>query len=318
MHDKLQKMSNLACSIVVSVYNEEAVLPLFYETLSGVLDKEDEAFEIIFVNDGSKDRSLQILTEIAQGDKRVTVISFSRNFGHEAAMLAGIDHSQGDTVICMDSDLQHPPQLIPEMLAKSKEGFDVINMVRTEKKDAGFFNRVTSKLFYKCINMISPVELVPNASDFFLISRSVADVLKENYRERTRFLRGLIQIVGFNSTTLDYVAPERAAGKSHYSFFKLMRLSASAVASFSKTPLKIGIYTGFGFVLVSIFLIIYSLVMWIVERPLSGYTTLIIFLCAFAGIQLIVMGAIGYYIGYIFDEVKQRPHYIIQTMIHHE
>jgi len=311
-------MSNPACSIVVSVYNEEAVLEMFYKHLSEVLNKETDVFEIIFVNDGSKDRSLSILTDIAHSDNRVRVINFSRNFGHEAAMLAGIDNSMGDAVICMDSDLQHPPVLIPEMLAKCKEGYDVINMVRKERKDAGFFKRMTSKLFYKFINMISPVKLVPNASDFFLISRPVADVLRDGFRERTRFLRGLIQIVGFNATTLDYVAPERAAGESHYSLFKLMRLSTSAVASFSKTPLKIGIYSGFVFVVLSILMIIYSIVMWIVDKPVSGYTTLIIFLCAFAGIQLLVIGAIGNYIGFIFDEVKQRPQYIIQTIIQNE
>ena len=311
-------MSNPACSIVVSVYNEEAVLEMFYKHLSEVLNKETDVFEIIFVNDGSKDRSLSILSDIAHSDNRVRVINFSRNFGHEAAMLAGIDNSMGDAVICMDSDLQHPPVLIPEMLAKCKEGYDVINMVRKERKDAGFFKRMTSKLFYKFINMISPVKLVPNASDFFLISRPVADVLRDGFRERTRFLRGLIQIVGFNATTLDYVAPERAAGESHYSLFKLMRLSTSAVASFSKTPLKIGIYSGFVFVVLSILMIIYSIVMWIVDKPVSGYTTLIIFLCAFAGIQLLVIGAIGNYIGFIFDEVKQRPQYIIQTIIQNE
>ena len=311
-------MSNPACSIVVSVYNEEAVLKLFYKHLAEVLDKETDVFEIIFVNDGSQDGSLSILTEIAHGDSRVKVINFSKNFGHEAAMLAGIDHSNGDAVICMDSDLQHPPVLIPEMLAKCREGYDVINMVRMERKDAGFFKRVTSKLFYKFINMISPVKLVPNASDFFLISRPVAKVLKEDFRERTRFLRGLIQIVGFNNTTLDYVAPERAAGESHYSLFKLMRLSTSAVASFSKTPLKIGIYSGFVFVVISILMIVYSLVMWIIDKPVSGYTTLIIFLCAFAGIQLLVIGAIGYYIGFIFDEVKQRPIFIIKNIISNE
>lgn len=311
-------MSTPACSIVVSVYNEEAVLNQFFKHLTEVLNNETDTFEIIFVNDGSQDNSLSILTDIAHSDNRVKVINFSRNFGHEAAMLAGIDHSEGDVVICMDSDLQHPPVLIPEMLAKSKEGYDVINMVRKERKDAGFFKRVTSKLFYKFINLISPVKLVPNASDFFLISRPVVNVLKESFRERTRFLRGLIQIVGYNSTTLDYVAPERAAGQSHYSLFKLMRLSMTAVASFSKTPLKIGIYSGFGFVGLSVLMIIYSIIMWIVDKPLSGYTTLIIFLCAFAGIQLLVIGAIGYYIGFIFDEVKQRPQYIIKTIIQNE
>lgn len=311
-------MQDVNCSIVVSVYNEEAVIDKFYGVLSGVLDSDNNSYEIIFVNDGSVDKSLSLLTDIAHKDKRVKVINFSRNFGHEAAMLAGIDNSRGEAVICLDCDLQHPPQLIPEMLAKYKEGYGVVNMVRKERKDAGFTKRVTSKWFYKLINMISPVKLVPNASDFFLISRPVADLLKNDFRERTRFLRGLIQSVGFNSTTLDYVAPERAAGQSKYSLMRLMRLSFAAVASFSKTPLKIGLYSGLLFGFMSFLLIIYSIVMWIVDKPVSGYTTLIIFLCAFASIQLVVIGAIGYYIGLIFDEVKHRPIYIIQDILSDE
>lgn len=311
-------MHEIDCSLVVSVYNEEAVIRKFYEVLSEVLANDSNKYEIIFVNDGSADNSLSILTEIAGNDNRVKVINFSRNFGHEAAMLAGIDNSRGEAVICLDSDLQHPPYLIPEMVAKYREGYGVINMVRNERKDAGFMKRVTSKLFYKFINWISPVKLVPNASDFFLISRPVADLLKNDYRERTRFLRGLIQIVGFNSTTMEYVAPERAGGESHYSLMKLMRLSFEAIASFSKTPLKIGIYSGLVFGLMSVLLIIYSIIMWIVDKPISGYTTLIIFLSAFASILLIVIGLIGYYIGLIFDEVKQRPTYIIQNIISNE
>ena len=311
-------MQDVNCSIVVSAYNEEAVIDKFYGVLSGVLDNDNNSYEIIFVNDGSVDKSLSLLTDIARNDRRVKVVNFSRNFGHEAAMLAGIDNSRGEAVVCLDCDLQHPPQLIPEMFAKYKEGYGVINMVRKERKDAGFMKRVTSNLFYKLINMISPVKLVPNASDFFLISRPVADLLKNDIRERTRFLRGLIQSVGFNSTTLDYVAPERAAGQSKYSLLKLMRLSFAAVASFSKTPLKIGLYSGLLFGFMSFLLIIYSIVMWIIDKPVSGYTTLIIFLCAFASIQLVVIGAIGYYIGLIFDEVKHRPIYIIQTILSDE
>jgi dolichol-phosphate mannosyltransferase len=161
---------------------------------------------------------------------------------------------------------------------------------------------------------LSDTQLQPGASDFFLLSRKAIDVLKNNYRERTRFLRGIIQNIGFHKGSVPYEAPSRAAGTSKYSFWKLLKLSFSAIASFSKTPLKIGIYTGLFFVLASIVLIIYSIIMWIVDTPVSGYTTLIIFLCAFAGIQLFVTGAIGYYIGFIFDEVKQRPLYIIEDI----
>ena len=301
-------------SIIISVYNEEEMLEKFHQELSSALEPIEADFELIFVNDGSKDRSRQILQQLVEKDQRIRAIHFSRNFGHDAAMLAGIDHCNGEAAICLDSDLQHPPTLISQMLSLYQQGKDVVTMVRTERADGGFSKHLTSKLFYHIINRLSDVPLEHGASDFFLISKRVIEVLQKDYRERTRFLRGIIQSIGFNKGSITYEAPSRAAGKSKYSLWKLLKLSFSAIASFSKTPLKIGIYLGLFFVLLSILLIIYSLVMWIVDTPISGYTTLIIFLSAFAGIQLLVTGAIGYYIGFIFDEVKQRPLYIIQSI----
>lgn len=301
-------------SIIVSVFNEEAILERFHQELSAAIAQIDADFELLFVNDGSRDNSRHVLKQLMDKDSRIKVIHFSRNFGHEAAMLAGLDHCQGEAAICMDSDLQHPPTLLMQMLDMYRQGKDVITTTRTQRADGGFLKRAFSKLFYKIINSLSDTQLQPGASDFFLLSRKAIDVLKNDYRERTRFLRGIIQIIGFHKGSIPYEAPSRAAGKSKYSFWKLLKLSFSAIASFSKTPLKIGIYSGLFFVLASIVLIIYSIVMWIVNTPVSGYTTLIIFLCAFAGIQLFVTGAIGYYIGFIFDEVKQRPLYIIQEI----
>jgi len=204
--------------------------------------------------------------------------------------------------------------MIPEMLKKRSEGFDVVNMVRTNRKDAGFFKKMNSKLFYKFINSISAVKLAENASDFFLISQKVCKILQNDFRERTRFLRGIIQMAGFNKTTLEFEAPERAAGYSKYSFTKLIKLSFSAISSFSKLPLHLGIITGLIFGFISLILIIFSLTMWLFGKTIPGYTTLIIFMSAFAGIQLFVTGLIGLYIGYIFDEVKGRPIYHINDM----
>lgn len=311
----MMKENCVTCSVIASVYNEEEGIEAFYRELSAVLISLGITYEIIFVNDGSRDDSPALLKEIAQQDEKVKVVNFSRNFGHEAAMIAGIDHCCGEAVICMDSDLQHPPAMIPAMLQKRAEGFEVVNMVRTERKDAGFFQKMRSKLFYKFINSISSIKLAENASDFFLISRRVCKILQSDFRERTRFLRGIIQIVGFKKTTLDYVAKERTAGKSKYSFMKLLLLSFTAISSFSKFPLQLGIITGLIFVLISIILIIYSLVMWILEAPVSGYTTLIVFMSAFAGIQLFITGIIGQYISYIFDETKARPIYIVEDVI---
>jgi dolichol-phosphate mannosyltransferase len=271
-------------------------------------------YEIIFVNDGSVDNSLEILKEIAASDNRVKIVNFSKNFGHEAAMIAGIDHACGEAVICMDSDLQHPPEMLPEMLQKKAEGFDVVNMVRTCRKDAGALQRINSKLFYKFLNSISSVKLAENASDFFLISRKVCKILQNDFRERTRFLRGIIQLVGFKKTTIEYIAPKRAAGKSKYSFYKLLKLSLTAISSFSKIPLQLGIFTGLIFSALSIGLIVFSVVMWILGETIPGYTTLIIFMSAFAGIQLFVTGLIGQYISYVFDEVKGRPAYIVDEV----
>ena len=303
------------CSVIVSIFNESETIPAFYETLLSVLSPLGSTYEIIFVNDGSTDNSLHLLKEIASKNNAVTIISFSTNFGHEAAMTAGIDYAKGEAVICMDGDLQHPPAMIPQMLDKKNEGFDVVNMIRTKRHDGSLIQRINSKLFYKVINSISSVKLAENASDFFLISDEVANVLRTNYRERTRFLRGIIQIIGFKKTTLDYEAKQRVAGKSKYSFFKLLMLSLSAISSFSKLPLQLGIISGIMFGIISLILIIYSIVMWILETPVSGYTTLIVFLSAFAAILLFVIGIIGQYIGYIFDEIKKRPIYIVEGII---
>ena len=313
-------MSKPLYSIIVSVYNEETVLPIFHQEVSAMIDSMADTadFELLFVNDGSHDNSRQVLQQLMEKDHRVRVIHFSRNFGHEAAMLAGLDHCKGEAAVCMDSDLQHPPTLLPQMFEQYQQGKDVITMMRTERADGGASKHLSSRLFYHLINKISDAQLQPGASDFFLLSQRVINVLRSDYRERTRFLRGIIQIIGFEKASLTYEAPPRAAGESKYSLWKLLKFSFTAIASFSKTPLKIGIYSGLIFVLLSIVLIIYSLIMWIVDTPVSGYTTLVIFLSAFAGIQLFVTGAIGYYIGFVFDEVKQRPIYVIQEITPNE
>ena len=306
------------CSVVASVFDEEEGVVMFYKSLSETLVNLQITYEIIFVNDGSTDNSLSILKSIAETDNMVRIVDFSRNFGHEAAMIAGIDHACGESVICMDSDLQHPPQMIAEMLQKKAEGFEVINMVRTDNKDVGIFQKLNSKLFYRFINSISSVKIAENASDFFLISQKVCKILRSDFRERTRFLRGIIQLVGFRKTTIEYIAPKRMAGKSKYSFWKLLKLSFTAISSFSKLPLQLGIVTGLIFSIMSLILILYSLIMFILGKTIPGYTTLIIFMSAFAGIQLFVTGIIGQYISYVFEEVKGRPAYIVNELYNFE
>lgn len=297
-------------SIIVSVYNEEQALNSFYQNLMEVLETQKYEYEIIFVNDGSCDLSQDLIDRFAAENPKVKSILFSRNFGHEAAMIAGIDYVTGQMIICMDSDLQHPPALIPDMYNRYIMGdVDIINMVREMRGQ-----NLKSKLFYKILNLISPYDLEPNASDFFVISDRIVQILRQDYRERVRFLRGFIQIMGFKKTTLNFTAPERKEGKSKYSFSKLFALSVTAVATLSKLPLKIGIYLGFISGIFSVILAIYSLIMKIINQPVSGYTTIIVFLGIMFSIQFIILGILGEYIGFLFDEQKKRPIYIIDKL----
>lgn len=191
-------------SVVVSVYNEELSLNKFYQVTEKILESCAWDYEMIFVNDGSVDRSIEILKEFAAINSKVKVVNFSRNFGHEAAMIAGIDYSTGDGIVCMDADLQHPPQCIPDIIQKFEDGYEVVSMIRTQNEDAGFIKRFTSAAFYKVLNMLSPVKFEDNSSDFFALSNSVAEVLRNDYREKIRYLRGYVQSVGFEKTTLEF------------------------------------------------------------------------------------------------------------------
>ncbi len=301
-------------SVVVSIYNEEEGIEHFFDVLEGELYKLPYTYEVLMINDGSRDNTLSELKKLSERNEHIRIVSFSRNFGHEAAMLAGIDNSRGKAIICMDSDLQHPPAKIAEMMKLWEKGAEVVTMVRSERKDDKGLHKWLSRSFYRLVNKLSDIKIDENASDFFLISDKVGDLLRKDYRERSRFLRGIVQSVGFRREKIEYVAEERKTGKSHYSFRKLVKLSLLAISSFSKVPLQIGIIVGLIFVLLSIVLLIYSLVMYFCQRPTSGYTTLIVFLSLFSGIQLMIIGIIGEYIGYIYDEVKGRPIYIIDKI----
>jgi dolichol-phosphate mannosyltransferase len=226
-------------------------------------------------------------------------------------MIAGIDHATGDAVICMDSDLQHPPDLIPVMFETYLQGYDIINMVRSKNEGTRGVHSLLSAGFYRFLNKISHQKFAENASDFFLISRPVANILRDNYRERNRFLRGLIQTIGFRGTTLEFTAPARLAGESKYSFFKLVALTAHAVTSFSKAPLFLGIWFGFFFAFISFALGLYTILVYLFgTTPPSGYTTIVLFLSFSFTILFFMIGIIGIYVGYLFDEQKRRPIYI--------
>ena len=302
-------------SIIVSVYNEEEVLFEFYRETIKVLLLIDNPYEIIFVNDGSTDGSRSTLFKLSRDDENVKVIHFSRNFGHEAAMIAGIDYASGDYIVCMDSDLQHPPTLLPEIIRKFDSGFDIINMVRTENKSAGILKNITSAGFYKVINKVSDMKLVSNASDFFGISKRVADILRNNYREKTRFLRGYVQNVGFNTTNIEYEARKRYAGESKYSIRKLFRFSMNTIMTFSNLPLKLGMYAGGMAAFLAIIMMIYTVVSFLRVGTPNGYATIICLICFMFSVLFFIVGIIGEYLGLILAEQKDRPLYIVEEKI---
>jgi len=301
-------------SVVVSVYNEELALPEFYQETKKILEELPESWdhELLFVNDGSMDGSLEILRKLAGTDKKVKIVNFSRNFGHEAAMIAGIDYAGGDGIVCMDADLQHPPECLPEIVKKFEAGYEVISMVRTKNASAGAIKNFTSAAFYKLINHLSDVKFEANASDFFAVSRAAADVLRKNYREKVRFLRGYVQSVGFRKTTLQYEARPRFAGESKYSLKSLFRFSINTILCFSDLPLKLGIYSGCGVALFGLIVMIYTIYTWAKYGTPSGYATIVVLISFMFAMLFVIVGIIGEYIAILFAELKDRPIYIVK------
>ena len=301
-------------SLVVSAYNEEAGLETFYQTTreyGEALAEKGWDYEFVFVNDGSRDRTGEILDDLAARDAtHVRVLHFSRNFGHEAAMTAGLDYATGDGLVFMDADLQHPPKYLADIVDQFDAGYQVISMVRTENKTAGLLKNITSGGFYWLINRMSEVHLEANASDFFAITRPVQKVLMKNYREKVRFLRGYVQNVGFRKTTISYEAAPRVAGSSHYSIRKLFTFAMNTIMCFSNMPLKLGIFAGLSSGFLGMIVLIYTLVTR--DGAPSGYATIVVLLCFMFAVLFIVVGIIGEYIAVLFEELKDRPIYIVE------
>lgn len=307
-------MSPQLCSIVVPVYNEEHNLACLHAAIRHVFYQLEDNYEIIFVNDGSSDGSSAVIDQLHESDRQVRLISLTRNYGHEAAMLAGIDHCSGDVVICMDGDMQHPPEMIPKMLDAWRQGNDVVVMARMDNTDSRWLNKQFSSLFYWLLNRLSGNGFQSNASDFFLVSRRVATILQSDFRERTRFLRALVQSVGFRRTYISFVAPPRAFGISKYSFSSLCNLSVNALFSFSNLPLRLGILAGIGSGGFSLIVLIYSIIMKFLGVAPSGYTTIVVLITLLFAVQFVIIGIIGEYIGMLFVESKKRPIYLVDTI----
>lgn len=301
-------------SLIVSVYNEEPVLDQFYAAAKPVLESLSCDYEMLFVNDGSKDASAAILEKLALKDPKVKVVSFSRNFGHESAMIAGIDYSTGDGLICMDADLQHPVECIPEIVEKFNEGYEVITMIRTANRKVPLWKKLSSGLFYKILNSLSEVKFDDNASDFFCMTRQPANVLKKYFRESKRFLRAFVQDIGFRKTSIEYEAHDRAAGVSKYSFKKLLKFSISALISFSDVPLRIATWCGGIAAFLCLLMIIYTVVSYFITGTPDGYATTIVIICGLFMVVFFLLGIIGEYLAAILAEVRRRPIYLVRSV----
>ncbi|MCX6781452.1 MAG: glycosyltransferase family 2 protein [Candidatus Magasanikbacteria bacterium] len=304
-------------SVIVPLYHEEAVVEKFYTALKKELVQlQNYTHSILFVVDGDGDNTVNILRQISEHDSSVEVVVFSRNFGHQMALLAGIDHAQGDAIIMMDGDLQHPPSLIPKLLEQFEKRNDVVHAVRESTEDIGFRRKFASQIFYRLVNIISDTPIIEGAADFRLISRRVADIMHKNIRERNLFIRGIVNWIGFKQATVPYIAAKRAGGKSKYSLIKLVRFAFSGAISFGRRPLRIASFVGSLFAIGGFVFALWTLVQYYLGNQFpAGWATVVMLLSIFGGLQLIFLGIVGEYVGAIFDEVKARPHYLVQEKI---
>ena len=305
-------------SVVIPLYNEEEVVLECIRRVSGVLEDIDGDYEVIFVNDGSRDRTMELVQKECEKNRKLKVLSFSRNFGHQIAITAGMDHAQGDAVIVMDADLQDPPEVIKDLIAKYKEGYDVVYAVRSKRKGETFFKKFTSKIFYRFLRYMCSIDIPVDTGDFRLISRKVCNVMK-SLTERNRYVRGLVSWVGFKQAAVEYVREERFAGETKYPLRKMLKLSMDGITSFSTKPLTMSKNLGFltaaaGF----IYMIVVVLKKFVFGRTVQGWASLAVLILLLGGIQLIMLGFIGEYIARIFDESKNRPLYIIEEKINIE
>jgi dolichol-phosphate mannosyltransferase len=304
--------------IILPVYNEEEGIAAFHGALRPVLDALSDRyrFRILYVLDRSRDNTFSILKGLAAKDPSVTVLHLSRRFGHQMSLVAGIDHSHGDALIMMDCDLQHPPAVIPQLLEKFEEGYDVVHAIRRYDPATGFWKGSTSNLFYRLQNALSPVEIEEGSADFRLISRKVAAVFQTSLREQNQFLRGLFQWVGFRSAKVIFVSPARTAGKTKYNLGRLLAFSIAGITSFSKIPLRVASIIGFLMWVVSLLHGLWLVGQFVFVGNLPrGYTSIMLLITFTGGLQLIVLGIIGEYLGSVFDEVKRRPLYIVDEEI---
>ncbi|MEK0420411.1 MAG: hypothetical protein RLZZ161_262 [Bacteroidota bacterium] len=298
-------------SVVIPVYNEEMNIGKLYQRLCSALEPLGADWEVVYVNDGSKDLSLAILHELSETDNHVKYIDFSRNFGHQLAITAGIEHAKGEWIVIMDGDGQDPPELIPELLKKAREGFEVVYARRRKRDGENFLKKFTARMFYRLLAKITSIEIPVDTGDFRIIHRKIQRILSK-MPEQHKYIRGQISWIGFNQTFLEYDREERMGGSTKFTYRKMMRFALDGISSFSTWPLKVATISGFVVSAVAFVLIIYSLYQKFFGTTEPGWTSLHISVLFLGGIQLIGIGMLGEYLGRVSDNVKNRPHYIVR------
>jgi dolichol-phosphate mannosyltransferase len=299
-------------SFVIPVYNEEKILPQLYRRMTDVIEQLEGSAELILVNDGSCDRSLQIIRELHQQDARVSYLSLARNFGHQIAVTAGLNFVQGQVIIILDADLQDPPELIPAMIEKWRQGYQVVYAQRTQRRKESWFKRFSAYLFYRLLKRLADVDIPTDTGDFCLMDRLVVDVLN-SMPERNRYIRGLRAWVGFQQTSVQFEREPRFAGEVKYTFGKSLALALNGLVSFSRVPLRLSTYVGLLAAVAAILMAILVLYwrLFVPHSPLTGFTIILVAIFFLGAVQLVSIGILGEYIGRIYEEVKGRPLYTL-------
>jgi polyisoprenyl-phosphate glycosyltransferase len=302
-------------SLVLPIYNEEDVIPELHRRLQDFLAKLPLETEVLFVNDGSRDRSMELLRQVAEGETRYRLLSFARNFGHQTAITAGVDYARGKAVVVMDADLQDPPEVVLEMVEKWREGFDVVYGRRRKREGETWFKLLTARWFYRVFAAMIPNEVPLDTGDFRLMSRRVVVALRE-LRETHRFVRGMVAWIGFKQTEVLYDRPGRFAGETKYPLRKMVRFAIDGITSFSILPLRFSTYLGMLMSTASVGVIVWALLAkYVFRQTVQGWTAIVIIIAIFASVQLLMIGILGEYIGRIYEEVKRRPLYIVSDTV---